>query len=359
MRCGAAVLALAGALSAATLAEAAAPVARHLAITVGKDAEVVFALGGYDADGDTLTSRITSVPQQGSLYQISQIFSDYGYAPKRGDQFAAPAGTGTVVTGSKHRIVYTPPANTNEPTEKWASFTYTVSDGTTTSEPGIVWLVPPSKMMVSSDFSAGLDGWTVADNGARASALPAGGLAHEAFSRGLLNHYVLATDAEIHTSKVSGWDDSRWYFVAPSKFLGNHAVAYGGSLVFSMASAAGDFAASNINGEAAVVVLDCATCNSGSGVRLATFADASTVVLDGKSKTMTLTLSESKWLKDSKNTLVKWANPTQCEMVEVLSGLTGVKILGDHTKWYESVALDDVAFKHGSSVPVACAGIYY
>ena len=40
-----------------------------------------------------------------------------------------------------------------------------------------------------------------------------------------------------------------------------------------MASAAGDFGMSNRNGKAAVVVIDCATCNRGAGVRIATFAE--------------------------------------------------------------------------------------
>lgn len=338
----------------------AAPVARHMSVIVKKGEEVVIPLAGYDSDGDALTARIISVPDSGDIYQLSQVFSDYGYDPKRGgDISSASAGSPVLVTGSKNRVVYTPPANVNPPTRKWSAFTYTVSDGSSTSEPGIVWLLPPSKKIVSSDFSAGLDGWTVTDNGARAQAEAAGGLVYEPFSRGLLNHYVLNTDAEIHTNKKTGDDDSRWYFVAPDKFLGNHAIAYGGELVFSMASAAGDFSKDNINSDAAVIVLDCATCNSGSGVRLARFADSTSIVLDGKSKVVRIKLKEDEWLEDSKNTLVAWGNPTQCEMVEVLSGLTGVKILGDHTTWYESVALDDVQFLSGKNVPVGCADIYY
>jgi len=340
----------------------AAPIARHMSVTVPKGTEVVITLAGYDSDGDKLTAHVTAVPNSGVVHQLSQVFSDFGYEPKRGTQVSsASAGSPVVVTGSKNRIVYTPPANTNPPEHMWSQFTYTVSDGTTTSEPGIIWLLPPSTKIVSSDFSAGLDSWVVEGNGARASAMLAGGLVYEPYSRGLLNHYVLATDAEIHTNKVSGDDDSRWYFVAPNKFLGNHAVAYGGQLTFSLASAAGDFGSANINGQAALVVLECASCNSGSLIRLARFADASSIVLDGKSKTITIPLTETEWKEDPKNTLQAWGNPTKCEMVEVLSGLTSVKILGDHTKWYESVALDNVAYISGKpgSVPVQCADIYY
>jgi len=341
---------------------AAAPIARHMSVTVQKGTEVVITLAGYDSDGDKLTARLTSVPDSGTVNQLSQVFSDFGYDPKRGTGVtSASAGSPVLVTGSKNRIVYTPPANTNPPERKWSMLTYTVSDATSTSEEGIIWLLPPSGKMVSSDFSAGLDDWSVVDNGARAASMPNGGLVYEPYSRGLLNHYVLATDAEIHTHKVTGDDDSRWYFVAPNKFLGNHAVSYGGELTFSMASAAGDFAAGNINSEAALVVIECATCNSGSLIRLARFADGTNIALDGKSKTITIKLTEDQWKEDPKNTLVAWGHPSQCEMVEVLSGISSIKILGDHTQWYESVALDNVAYKSGKpgSVPVGCAHIYY
>lgn len=278
------------------------------------------------------------------MFQLSQVFSDYGYEPKQGDGVMPM----TTVTGSKNRIVYTPPANTNPPIGKWDWFQYKVYDGSTWSEIGIVWLVPEHRNIVASDFATSLDGWMVAENGARAKTMVAGGLIYEPFSRGLLNHYVLNTEAEININRVTKDDDTRWYFVAPSKFLGNHAVAYGGRLEFSMASAAGDFAKSNHNANAAMVVLDCASCNRGAGVRLAVFGDQMVVKMDGSTQRVSIELTEGVWKEDPKNSLNAWGNPTQCEMVEVLSGLTGMKILGDHTRWYESIAIDDVAYKAGS-----------
>lgn len=79
--------------------------------------------------------------------------------------------------------------------------------------------------VVASDFAVDADGWSVETNGARAAALPAGGLVYEAYSRGLLNHYIIATDAEIHVDRKSGDDLTLWRFVAPAKFLGNQAIA--------------------------------------------------------------------------------------------------------------------------------------
>ena len=48
----------------------------------------------------------------------------------------------------------------------------------------------------------------------------------------------------------------------------------------------------------------------------------------------------------------------KCEMVELLAGLSGVKILGDFTKWHESVSLDEVSWKHGPGIPISCYGTY-
>lgn len=122
---------------------------------------------------------------------------------------------------------------------QWATFTYTVTDKTATSVAGIVWLVPPHHNLVYSGFSTSLEGWSITGNGMAQAALAAGGLTYEPYSRGLLNHYVIGTDAEINTDVPSNDDLMRWSFVAPSKFMGNFIIAYGGSLVFTLASAAG------------------------------------------------------------------------------------------------------------------------
>ncbi len=122
---------------------------------------------------------------------------------------------------------------------QWATFTYTVSDKGGPSVEGIVWLVPPHGNLMASAFSTTMEGWTIVDNGGVQAALAAGGLTYEPYSRGLLNHYVIGTDAEINTAPATNDDLMRWYFVAPAKFSGNHIIAYGGSVVFSLASAAG------------------------------------------------------------------------------------------------------------------------
>ncbi len=319
--------------------------------------EVVIALTGYDVDGDALLARITTLPARGTLHQLSQVYSDYGYEPKVGASVGAAL---TLVSGSRNRVVYRVPANENAPAGAWAQFTYTVHDGTSSSEPGIVWVVPPHGRLVWSDFATGLDGWRVSSNGGAAAQQEAGGLRWESYSRGLLNRYVLATDAEVHVAAgESGGDLTRFYFEAPSKFLGNQVGAYGGSLHLTLGSSAGDFSAATRNPDAKVVVLECDTCDSGRGIRLARFAAQGGVPADGSDARISFALAPREWRKDPKSAIREWTAPSACELVEVLSGLTRVAVLGDLTRWYESVALDDFGLVRGSGVPIECADLYY
>ena len=71
---------------------------------------------------------------------------------------------------------------------QWGTFTYTVSNGITTSPPAIVTLVPLTGAIVGSTFLMGNEGWGVSGNkltGAMATSEP--------YSRGLLNHYIYGT----------------------------------------------------------------------------------------------------------------------------------------------------------------------
>jgi hypothetical protein len=62
---------------------------------------------------------------------------------------------------------------------------------------------------------------------------------------------------------------------------------------------------------------------------------------DGASFSLSLTEGAG-WLKDPQNVLQKWAAPSRCDLLQVLSRLSSMDILGDLTVWYETVALDNV-----------------
>ena len=111
------------------------PIAPHLLIVVESGAEAVVSLKGYDLDGDTLVASVDTISLgNGKLYQLSKVYSSYGYEPKQGASLTG----GTVVTGSKNRVYYRRPSTDVAPVGAWGGLTYTVSDSTSTSLPGMV-----------------------------------------------------------------------------------------------------------------------------------------------------------------------------------------------------------------------------
>ena len=170
----------------------------------------------------------------------------------------------------------------------------------------------------------------------------------------------------------TGADTRLWYFQAPPKFLSSatsnptNMLAFGGSLTFTMSSQAGDFGLNNLNQNVPFAVMECATCDSGMGIRLVRmFSSSSTdLMFDGKEQVFSIPLTTSStnaqngvvWLKDSKSTLIPFAETNDCELIEVLNGLSALKILGDFTKWHESISLDNVQLVagHPVTIPLSC-----
>merc|ERR1712146_217330 len=90
-----------------------------------------------------------------------------------------------------------------------------------------------------------------------------------------------------------------------------------------------------------LVVLECDTCGRGAGVRLA--FPLAAAAFSTPSVEYSINLHEDAgWVKDPFNSLQTWWPPTMCEMVQVLSDLSAVKILGDLSNGRETIALDDV-----------------
>ena len=50
---------------------------------------------------------INSIPSSGTLSQLSQVFSSYGYEPKTGSKISQVS---TTVTGSDNRLIYSRPS---------------------------------------------------------------------------------------------------------------------------------------------------------------------------------------------------------------------------------------------------------
>jgi len=337
------------------------PLAPHQLVVVPRGGDALIALGGYDLDGDQLQAVVTALPSSSSgatLYQLSRVFSDYGYEPKQGK---AVASVGEVATGSLNRVYYKRPTADVEPVGAWDVLEFTVSDldpfgrVKSTSLPGKVTVVPPSGILVGSHFGRDSEGWQVVGNKAASHAVT-----YEASSRGQLNQYVYGSDDTINTDVTGGSDRSLWYFNAPAKFMGHHGIAYGGALEFLLSSFHGDFRPEKLNqgldrSGLHLVEIHCAECNTNRGVTIA-FPVSAATPFTGSTTSYSISLVESAgWIKDPKNTLLEWPAPTQCEFIEVLSSISSIRILGDFTSWYESVALDQVHLKNSRAQLPICA----
>jgi len=220
----------------------------------------------------------------------------------------------------------------------------------------------------------GNEGWGISGNkmtGAMAIAEP--------YSRGLLNHYIYGTDDLINVNTFGAIDHSQWYFEAPPSFLGNLGSAYQGTLTYTLSAFSGNFSQlnsvpqKNFN-DMNMVILECASCHGPveMGITLAFPMSAwlswnnipAPGTLGASDPTqsafagipISIPLAEwGGWLKDPQNSNKPWTTPTTCDMVQVLSRLSRLRILGDYTTWYESVAIDDVLVSNLNFYQPFCA----
>ena len=152
-----------------------------------------------------------------------------------------------------------------------------------------------------------------------------------------MNHYIYASDNKINIDKNGDTDKSLWFFNAPSKFLGNMGIAYGGFIQFSISIFAGDVTKLNYGKKYNLIELECARCGVTIVYPYSKYKFKNDIAL------FQIPLLETKgWLKDPHNSLLSWNPPTKCDFLQVLSNLSAFRILGDVTTWYETIALDNV-----------------
>ena len=311
-------------------ASIAVPFAFHQLIVMNNSLPgYIVRLKGGDKIGSKLTTFITQLPKYGSLFQLSQVYSLYGYHPVSGVPITH---NHTLVTGSLHRVYYVP--NTRLFCRFCSDvFSFIVTDGSSQSFPGNVAMVDADGTIVGSDFLLGNDGWTILGN-----KLPVSVPVFEPYSRDqFFHHYIQASDNLVHGKP----DKSLWVFNAPSKFLGNFGIAYGGTIQFSISLLAGDV--TQLHKGAPLVELEC----NKTGITLVYPLSAVQFVHLIASFQIAL-VESSGWLKVSRDDLpVGRILPSKCEFIQVLSCVSGFRILGDLTTWYETIALDNVFIRNG------------
>ena len=302
-------------------------------------------LKGANPCGNKLTYVITELPRYGAIYQLSQIYNLHGYNPISGKQIT---DKNTVVDWSSNRVYYVTATGRRSDRSLSDAFSFRITDGKNTSFDGMVTIVDKSGAIVGSDFLSGDEGWTIIGN-AGAGTVPQ----FEPYHRGkLFNYYIYAKDEIINHSKFGEQDKSLWYFNAPAKFLGNKGAAYGGHISFSIGLFAGDIA--SLSKGLNLVELECKDCGYNAGIRLA--HRFSKIHFTHAIAHFKIELLETaNWLKDPQNSLKPWSAPSRCEFIQVLSRLSGLRILGDITTWYETVAIDNVVLSNSKNIVPACA----
>eukprot|EP00927_Polykrikos_kofoidii_P066898 TRINITY_DN62458_c0_g1_i1.p1 TRINITY_DN62458_c0_g1~~TRINITY_DN62458_c0_g1_i1.p1 ORF type:complete len:413 (-),score=47.47 TRINITY_DN62458_c0_g1_i1:104-1342(-) len=323
------------------------PVARHVACAVPAGVPTVCALYGYEENSRTLEVLITALPTTGFLFETSENYRTYGTDPKYAPTPIQEHELPFRLSDPLIRVVYVPPSDVFPPEGRWGKATYVAKDPESgvLSEPGQIGLSSPANYLAASSFIGGIDQWSISGN--IHSAIPS----WQSFGWGLLNRYIYGTDEVQYINFDTGSDRSKWYFQAPAgKYcLPELASAYGGTLRFTIASVYGDF--SHLNDPLDFITIDCASCNSGRGMRIVRYADNG-LQWDGSERVIEVPLTVGAfWRRDHKNTALPLTWATDCEIAAVLAGVTSFKILGDFTKAGEGVAIDDVAILNSKTQP--------
>jgi len=310
------------------------------------DIGITIRLRGANHCGNKVSYVITELPAYGAIYQLSQIYNLHGYNPISGKQIT---DKNTVVDWSSNRIYYV--ATSRRSGHLLAdAFSFIMTDGKNKSFDGTVTIVDKSGTIVGSDFLSGDEGWTIIGN-AKAGAVSAPKF--QPFNRGeSFNYYIYAKDEIINHSKFGEQDKSLWYFNAPAKFLGNKGAAYGGHISFSISLFAGDIASLSKGGN--LVELECKECGYNAGITIAhrfSKIDFKNAIAHFKIELV----ETANWLKDPQDSLKKWSAPSKCDFIQVLSRLSGIRILGDITTWYETVAIDNVFLSNTKNNVPLCA----
>eukprot|EP01138_Halocafeteria_seosinensis_P009843 gb/GECG01010054.1/.p1 GENE.gb/GECG01010054.1/~~gb/GECG01010054.1/.p1 ORF type:complete len:1040 (+),score=113.70 gb/GECG01010054.1/:1-3120(+) len=355
--------------------------------------ECIINLLGIDRDNDPLTFYIVEGPDNANLLQLSQIFSEFGYLPREGDQLNVSSRVETSdpvkVNDPNGRLLYN--ACKHNFNRERQMLKFLVFDGTDFSLPAKKWILPPSGTVLESNFLSGSESWSIVHNGEGNAA----SIAHAPYSDGKLFMYVfgrenlikraldfsgekvpvvpatrvfsetIGSDGSQRREQSSSSTDSHenrfddaniWYFQAPGKFS-NLSLAYGGHLEFLLGAAEGDFSdIKKLHTSYPLVRILCDTCAVSGTVEYGYFANVSlasrlTKLVDDPLH-LRIPLTSGEWYKRPFNPLSKWTQAQECQFLFALENLGSLQILGDLTDAHESTHLDSVRIATTKSRPI-------
>jgi len=316
------------------------PIARHMVVEITPATDKLIELDAFVSGVHNCT--IKTLPAVGSLYQLSDNYMNYKYTPWKGLTIAADD---VVRVETNCTIVYEAPLDFSA-----TRFTYTVNNGSGgLSSTGIVDLLKADRIMQYSNFTFNDESWKVI------TAVTKDVCWSSTAITGNLNHYIYNCNME---KTLMQDNTARWYFKAPAGFHRNLANVFNGTVEFDLAGFEGYFTEEKLyETPSTFIYLGCSTCNSGEGLYIA----QRNVTFDGSAMHFKFRLNDNPyngWRRDPFDIeLSEWPLTTNCEIVEVLSGLDVIHIFADVSESEEIVGIDDFVFTGGPSstyIPNTC-----
>lgn len=268
----------------------------------------------------------------------------------------------SVTCKTPHRVVFTHPGSNSQQNRAITTIQYTVVNAANEiSKPANITVVGRDGFLQKSNFQLSAENWKVVGNkklqaGANiANALTEPSYVKENYGPDM-SYFVRVCD-DVTLVGSDGDDKLLNYLLAPLKFLGDFSIAYGGYIsynlqIFSPALASSKNMYTMNNPKTTwAILLECSGCARGTGITLGVTLEhilnmAGSLKTKGSALVKVRLLETAGWLKDSKNVLVPWTEPSVCDMIEVLQGLTKVKILTDLTPERECVGVDNIAISN-------------
>ena len=259
----------------------------------------------------------------GKFYQLSDVFSKYGYAPRRGKEIRASSA----ITDSKGRFVYTVNTHALDPgILDIATIGIDLADQNTVLSGKIVFL-PSSGTFVSSHFLLGDDGWSIISNH------PIHTPRQKPTYCGWNTHFIAGTDNYVHYNTKYHYDNSLWYFQAPMKYNTDLSLAYLGWIDFHQFFLSGDYSRLNPTDLFPIVRIRCD--NPSDAIAIEYY---STVIPAAANHLFHIKLDENLWRISSKDD----RKMSKRAFVDCLANVDSLEILGDWTVGLETVGLDSV-----------------
>lgn len=269
----------------------------------------------------------------GSFYQLSYIFSKYGYVPYQGKEII----NSSVITGTKGRFVYRL-KNVNS---------YQINNGMIDNvniivrfvdnykKPGVlsgkIIFLPKSGTFVSSDFLLNRDGWKIMYN--HPIRTPIQNPTYCNWNHNDISMFITGTDNYVNLDKSHMYDKSLWYFKSPVKYNTDLSLAYLGWIDFSLVVLSGDFTKMNHLELVPIIKIACNNLFDFIGYY-------STMIFNNSANNIHfhIKLDENLWNAPYKNQ----RQISKQNFIRCLRDVNSFEILGDWTSGIETVGLDSV-----------------